>query len=128
MLGTGEVVRGGGVSFQVRGYPSTTAGVANNFTVTAKDAFNNTALGYVGTVHFTSSDGIAVLPSDYTFTSGDAGVKTFSATLKTSGSQSITPTDTLKPSLNGTQSGTSVTSATVTKIEFTTTPPHPAAG
>ena len=33
-----------------------TAGTAFNFTVTAQDAFGNTATGYSGTVHFTSSD------------------------------------------------------------------------
>ena len=35
---------------------STTAGVSQSFTVTAKDAYGNTATGYTGTVHFTSSD------------------------------------------------------------------------
>ena len=43
------------------------------FSVTARDPYNNTATGYVGTVHFTSSDGQAVLPANYMFTSGDAG-------------------------------------------------------
>ena len=37
-----------------------------NFTVTAKDQFGNTATGYAGTVHFTSSDGQAVLPTNTT--------------------------------------------------------------
>src|SRR5262249_45671806 len=78
----------------VSGYPSpTTAGDVHTFTVTAVDQFGNTTPGYTGTVHFTSSDGQAVLPADYTFVSGDAGVHTFSATLKTAGSQSITATD-----------------------------------
>src|SRR5262249_44474116 len=55
---------------------SATAGAAFNITVTALDQFNNPALGYTGTVHFTKSDtgaGSAV-PGDYTFVSGDAGV------------------------------------------------------
>src|SRR5229473_811551 len=76
----------------VAGYPSSpspVAGTANNFTVTAKDPFGNTATGYTGTVHFTSSDVQAVLPANYTFVAGDSGVHTFSATLKTSGPQSI---------------------------------------
>ena len=51
-----------------------------SFTVTALDPFNNVATGYAGTVHFTSSDGAAVLPANSTLTSG---VKTFTATLKT---------------------------------------------
>ena len=37
---------------------SATAGVAFNFTVTALDALGNTATGYSGTVHFTSTDGL----------------------------------------------------------------------
>ena len=36
-------------------------------TVTAVDAYGNVATGYTGTVHFTSSDGQAVLPANYTF-------------------------------------------------------------
>src|SRR5439155_1204786 len=71
--------------------PSTaTAGAAFSFTVTALDQFNNTAIGYTGKVHLTSTDGQALLPADYTFTigaTGDNGVHTFSATLETSGSQ-----------------------------------------
>ena len=53
------------------------------------DAFGNTATGYLGTVHFTSSDGPAVLPANYTFIAGDNGVHTFTTvTLKTAGTQS----------------------------------------
>ena len=72
----------------VSGFPNpTTAGAAHNVTVTADDAFGNTATGYLGTVHFTSSDGLAVLPGNYTFTAGDAGAHTFTngVTLKTAG-------------------------------------------
>src|SRR5262249_41911265 len=39
-------------------------------TVTALDAANNTSTGYVGTVHFTSSDAQAKLPADSTLTAG----------------------------------------------------------
>jgi len=35
--------------------------------VTASDAYGNLATKYTGTVHFTSSDGSATLPADYTF-------------------------------------------------------------
>ena len=72
-------------------------------TVTARDAFGNIATGYTGTVHFTSSDGQAALPADYTFTAADAGVHTFTATLKTAGSQTITATDTVTATITGTQ-------------------------
>src|SRR6266436_960230 len=80
-------------SFAVSGYASPTiAGVSHSFSVTARDAFSNTATGYVGTVHFTSSDPSTTLPGDYTFVAGDAGVASASATLRTVGSRSITAT------------------------------------
>jgi hypothetical protein len=71
-------------------------------TVTAKDAANVTATGYAGTVHFTSSDGAAVLPANATLTNG---VGTFPVRLFTAGSQTVTATDTVAASINGT-SGT----------------------
>ena len=92
----------------VSGFPNpTTAGVAHNVTVTAEDAFGNVTSAYLGTVHFTSSDGQAVLPGNYTFTAGDAGTHTFTngVTLKTAGTQSITATDTVTGTITGTQSG-----------------------
>jgi hypothetical protein len=93
----------------VAGYPSpTTAGSAHTFTVTLYDAYGNVATGYTGTLHVTSSDVLAVLPADYTFTSKDAGKHTFTATLNTKGTQSITATDTATSSLTGTQSGIQV--------------------
>ena len=59
--------------------------------MTAKDALNNTATGYTGTVHFTSTDLQAGLPADATLTNG---VGFFAVTLKTAGNQTITATDT----------------------------------
>src|SRR5207248_8014984 len=68
---------------------SATAGSAFTVTVTALDAFNNTATGYAGTVHFTSSDGGggSAVPANYSFVGGDAGVHTFTngVTLVTAG-------------------------------------------
>src|SRR5262249_41805642 len=80
-------------SLSVSGFPTpSTAGAAGNFTVTVKYADGSTDTNYTGTVYFTSTDGKAALPEDYTFTVADAGVHTFSATLKTAGTQSITVT------------------------------------
>ncbi len=59
--------------------------------------------GYTGTVHFTSSDPVAVLPANTTLTNG-AG--TFSATLNTGGSQTITATDAYNSSITGTANTT----------------------
>ena len=78
------------------------AGVGVSLTVTAKDAYNNTATGYAGIVHFSSSDSAAVLPANAALTNG-AG--TFTATLKTAGSQTIAAADTVNGSLAG-SSGT----------------------
>src|SRR5439155_14642912 len=90
----------------VSGYPSpTTAGTAQNFTITAKDAFGNTATGYTGTITFTSSDAQAVKPANYTFVAADNGVHAFSATLKTAGTQTLTATDTVTATVTATQSG-----------------------
>ncbi|MFO0957417.1 MAG: hypothetical protein U0800_08105 [Isosphaeraceae bacterium] len=63
----------------VTGYPSTTAGVANTFTVTVRDTIGQVATGYTGTIYFSSSDVKAGLPASYTFTAADAGVHAFGA-------------------------------------------------
>jgi hypothetical protein len=104
----------------VAGFPSpTTAGAAGSFTVTARDPYGNIATGYVGTVHFTSSDGNASLPANYAFTAGDAGVHTFSATLKTAGTQSITATDALFAGINGSETGIQVNLAVASRLALT---------
>jgi hypothetical protein len=96
-----------------------TAGVADSFTVTMEDVYGNIASGYRGTVHFRSSDSQAVLPGNYTFTSNDAGLHTFSATLKTAGTQSITATDTMTGSLSGTDTGITVNPAAASQFILT---------
>jgi hypothetical protein len=79
-----------------------TAGTAFNVTVTAQDAYNNTVTSYRGQVHFTSSDRNATLPKNYSFKSSDHGVHTFSMTLRTTGNQTVTVTDTHHSSTTGT--------------------------
>jgi hypothetical protein len=102
--------------FRVSGFPSpVTAGVAGTFTVTALDTNGHVVTSYTGTVHFASSDAPAVLPADYTFTAADAGVHTFTATLKTAGSQSLVATDTVTASITGTQT-TSVNPASAANL------------
>jgi hypothetical protein len=92
--------------FAVSGFPSTVAQeVAGTFTVTAEDPYGNTATGYNGTIHFTSSDSQAILPANATLTSGTGS---FSATLETVGVQSITATDTAMPTLSSSDSGIQV--------------------
>ena len=97
------------------GIPSSVApGQSVSFTVTAANASGQTATGYRGTVHFTSSDSKAILPANYTFTAADNGVHTFTVTFKTAGSQSLTATDTTTSSITGGQAGITVATAPAT--------------
>ncbi len=104
------------VSFVVTGFPATTAGVTQGFTVTVKDGFGNVATNYTGTVTFGSSDPLAALPGNYTFTAADAGSHTFTATLKKAGTQSITVTDATVATVLGSQTGILVTAAAVAQF------------
>lgn len=91
------------------------AGDSFSFRVTARDAANNIATGFSGTVSFTSTDDQATLPGSSTFPGGS---KTFSATLKTSGSHTITATRT---TLNGTSSSITVNAAAYDLTQSTVT-------
>src|SRR5262249_9015004 len=109
-LGTPDqrgVVRSGGVNigayqasasaFVLHGLPaSTTAGTPFDVTVTAVDPFGQTAIGYTGTLTFSTSDTnlAVVLPADYPFRATDAGMHTFTGmtTLVSAGSQTLTAT------------------------------------
>ncbi len=93
--------------FSVSAPATASAGAAVNFSVTALDASNNVVTNYAGTVHFTSTDAQAVLPANSTLTNGTGS---FSATLKTSGSQTITSTDTVTASITGTSTSIAVSS------------------
>ena len=93
-----------------------TAGTAFNFTVTALDGSNGVVSSYAGTVHFTSSDGQAVLPANSTLTSGTG---TFSVTMKTVGGQTITATDAATLSITGTSNSINVTGPPATHFSVT---------
>jgi hypothetical protein len=100
--------------FTITATPATvTAGTAFTFTVTAIDVFNAVATGYTGTVHFTSTDVAASLPADATLTNG---VGMFSATLKTTGPQTITETDTVTAAITGTSNTILVDPLPVTAV------------
>ncbi len=91
--------------FTVNSPPSATTGVAFNISVAAYDQFNNLATGYAGTAHFTSTDVAAMLPANSILT---FGVGTFSATLISPGTRTITATDTVTLSITGTSSAITV--------------------
>jgi hypothetical protein len=110
------VVRSGGVNigayqasataFVVVAPNMVTAGVPFDLTVTAVDPFGQVAVGYSGTITFSTSDpdpGV-VLPADYTFQPGDAGQVTFpgGVVLMTPATQTVTATDTVDNTIAGT--------------------------
>jgi large repetitive protein len=107
-----------------------TAGAASDVTVTARDAFGNVAIGYTGTVGFTSSDAGAALPSDYAFQAADAGTRTFpgGVALVTAGEQSVTATDQTTPSITGAQAGITVQAAAASAGQTTAAVPAGTAG
>jgi hypothetical protein len=78
-------------------------------TVTAVDPFGQVAVGYTGTVTFSTTDADpgVVLPADYAFTLDDGGVHTFTdtglgeTTLVTPGDQMLTVMDTADNTITG---------------------------
>jgi len=83
LLGSGSInVLAAAASSLSLGTPAeATRGKAFTALLRARDPFGNLASGYTGTVQFSSSDGAAVLPANYTFVSGDGGSHSFSVTL-----------------------------------------------
>jgi hypothetical protein len=115
--GSGNItgVGGGGVGgqlaathFSVTTPQDANVGTALSFTVTALDASNLVATGYTGTMYFTSTDSQAVLPATSTLTNGSG---LFSATLESAGSQTITATDKLTPTITGVSNAIQVSAA-----------------
>ena len=97
---------------------SVTSNTAFSVTVTAKDSSNNTVVGYLGTVHFSTTDPASpILPEDFTFVAGDGGTHTFvnAVTLKTAPSQTVSVTETTDASRNGVRS-VLVTAGAATKL------------
>lgn len=71
------------------------AGQSFSVTVSALDQFQNVVPDFAGTVHFATAATGATVPSDYTFTAGDAGSHTFTGVAFTvAGSPQLTVTDT----------------------------------
>ncbi|MEI7902659.1 MAG: autotransporter-associated beta strand repeat-containing protein, partial [bacterium] len=102
------VTPGAATALSVTGFPNPQPkGQSSSVTVTATDAYGNTATDYTGTVTLTSSDGAASLPGSHIFEGADAGVYRFiNVTLNSIGTYAITAGD---GNLTGTQSGISVT-------------------
>ncbi len=88
---------------------STTVGIPISVTVTAQNPSGATVPGYLGKVHFTSTDTTATLPADYTFTAADGGRHVFSVTLRKAGSRTVTAQDVAVASITGTSAAVNVT-------------------
>jgi hypothetical protein len=101
------------------GLPATMkAGESHTVTVEVLDGFDKRDTGYTGTVRFTSTDGKATLPGEYTFDKdGDKGIKTFPVTLVTARAlaHSVTVKDKDK---GGLPTFTATASTTVTWAEL----------
>jgi hypothetical protein len=121
------VVRSGGVnigafqasaaSFVVSAPATASAGTASDVSVAVYDMFGQLAVGYAGTVHFSSTDSQAGLPADYAFQTADQGVHLFpgGATLVLAGTQTLTATDTVTAGITGSATLT-VTPGTAVQI------------
>jgi hypothetical protein len=118
-IGAYEAQPGPATHFQIQAPANVTSGTPFDVVVTALDAYGHTAVGYLGSVTFSSSDmdPAVVLPPSYTFTTSDQGSHTFVGgfTLVTGGSQLINATDTADGSIIG--------SATVTVAPGPLPPP-----
>src|SRR5262249_28074665 len=68
------------VGFVVQAPADSRAGTAFDVTVTVLNQFGAVHAGYRDAVRFQSTDPLAVLPADYTFTAADGGQHTFSET------------------------------------------------
>jgi hypothetical protein len=79
--------------------PLAETGQKLTITVTALDSSNHKVQDYAGTVHFRSTDSLAALPTNATLTNG-AG--RFTVVLNTTGSQTVSATDTNNGSIKGT--------------------------
>lgn len=96
------VIPGPAAHFSVSAPTVVEIGKPFSVTVTARDQFNNLATGYTGTVHFSSSDIVAMLPGDYTFVAADNGSHIFIVKLNSVGLHTLNVADTLNISVSGT--------------------------
>jgi alpha-tubulin suppressor-like RCC1 family protein len=86
----------------VSGLPRSRAvGQPMTFVVTVTDASGNVVTDYSGTLHFASTDSVALLPPNYAFVAGDGGSHAFTVVFRTAGRQAMTVTDAAATSIAG---------------------------
>ncbi len=103
----------------------TQVGTPSSVTVQSVDYTGAPQADYRGTIHFTSDDGAATLPTDYTFTATDRGRKTFinGVTMGTTGTWDVTVTDTTDAVITGVQENILVNapaSGAIAQLKFIT--------
>jgi hypothetical protein len=129
------VVRRGGVNigayqasasaFVLTAPARVTGGTPFSITVQAVDPFQQPAVGYTGTVHFTASNGAM---ADYAFTTADGGQHTFSGlVLRRAQALTVTGSDTSNDSITGSTTFT-ITPAAADHLMFLQQPTDTAAG
>jgi hypothetical protein len=96
------------------------AGVAQSFTVSARDIYGNLAADFRDTISFATSDTKATLPAAYTFTAADAGTHTFTMTFKSASGQTFTVTDTNVPTRTYFQQDINIAASTVSGFSLVT--------
>jgi hypothetical protein len=113
----------GPVAFTLATPASTSSGSAFNVTVQTKDSAGNNLSSYRGTIQFSSTDGSATLPGNYTFTAADAGAHTFAGViLRTTGSQTISAVGTVNVGFHGTSAAISVGSTAANDFSISASP------
>ena len=112
---------------------SVVAGSSNSVSVAARDTYQNLEPTYTGTLRFTTNDPqqtLVVLPTQYTFVSGDGGVHTFAGQVKlvSAGSEWVTATDTVTTSYAVTQTSTVLADHSTFRPQITGLPASTNAG
>src|SRR5579885_3608589 len=107
---------------QVEVAGSVTAGDPLTIRIRARDDGGAIDTGYRGTVHFTSSDPAATVPTDYTFTAADNGDHTFTpgVTYRAPGNQRVSAADAAQPTIRGDGPATLVYPAPATLLQVDT--------
>ena len=119
---TAKIISQPVISFAVTGPSEVYRGYPFGITVRAKDAYGQTIEDYTGTVTFSSTDSLAQLPSDYTFTLSDQGIKVFEVTLNTNGIQKVSVTDTADTNITGESNNILVKDPPTATVTETVTP------
>ncbi|NTX59100.1 lamin tail domain-containing protein [Myxococcus sp. CA051A] len=110
-------------SLDIDGLESTAvAGAARSAQVTVRDAFDNVATNYTGTLSVSSTDATASLPGPHAFTQTDAGRFTFTGVvLKRAGSHQVTLQDASVAALRA-QQDVGVVAGEASALVFTQVP------